>query len=516
MSSRARWADIQENVPIAARGDENADRPRTRGRRGGKVAQRQRRSAAWQAADILITAPHSRSRSPSRARSEEARSESPEATGGATGSGLTEAEREVREPTTAPKGSPVSNAEIAVSKNFTARPESAASSAPAAEQSDSSTPSRGRTQSATEERRELLGSVQPPPPRRRRLEARNPEPLLRTGLRDLEDSVSSSSGGSFEEVSSTESPKAKSIQQNISYAEAVLTGKAPPAKPKDSGGLQLLLFKPAPAEPKESNQVPTPRVAPPKRNTFGPRADALNALRITRAEIKAPPTGLLLKAPAKAPAPGYRAASAKEKAAPPVRQEKAAPPPLRATPEVKPAPPTLPFRHHVVYASARIPSGSYYRATIGFDFHNTLQIRTRLRGWHVPAEYLGVLRNLQRTGYRVVVISYVGSRAREASTRVEAEQSGLTEVIGGERHLAFTNTRYKNRAIRHFDCVCFVDDSPEVAQHLQSEPVCQLRQINTPRVAHNQGYQDIQDAVVGNPQWGHPDLSATRTLLLEY
>ena len=129
---------------------------------------------------------------------------------------------------------------------------------------------------------------------------------------------------------------------------------------------------------------------------------------------------------------------------------------------------------------------------VGFDFHNTLQVK-RGNQWIVPVAHLEIIRNLRGLGWRVYLISFVGSRWREESTRSEIESSGLARELGREgRDWFFVRSKQDKAPLcRQLGIQVFLDDSPEVIESLRREGIYTLPINAGTHCVHEDGYHDI-------------------------
>ena len=131
---------------------------------------------------------------------------------------------------------------------------------------------------------------------------------------------------------------------------------------------------------------------------------------------------------------------------------------------------------------------------IGFDFHGTLQVKRGNR-WIVPLSHLELIRHLRELQWKVYLISYVGSKKREASTRLDIHEPGLAREIGEEGRDWFLVWRREDKAAkcRELGIDVFLDDSSQVIAALRSVGVTALA-INA-NEEHEDGYRDVASAL---------------------
>ena len=134
---------------------------------------------------------------------------------------------------------------------------------------------------------------------------------------------------------------------------------------------------------------------------------------------------------------------------------------------------------------------------ICLDFHGVLQIKKNGR-WLVPAQNVEICQRLIDLGWNPVIISWVGSRKREASTREEIRNSGLEAVVGREGRgfhiFCYGERADKVRRGKEFGLTVYVDDSEEVIAEADNTQGCYGIPINGGSTFPD-GYYDLAQAL---------------------
>ena len=131
------------------------------------------------------------------------------------------------------------------------------------------------------------------------------------------------------------------------------------------------------------------------------------------------------------------------------------------------------------------------------DFHGVLQIKRNGR-WFVPAQNVEIVKRLIDLGWNPVIISWVGSRKRENSTREEIKSSGLADVVGREGRgfhiFTYGERADKVRRGKELGLTIYVDDSEEVIAEADRTDGCYPIPING-YVKFEEGYFDLAQAL---------------------
>ena len=134
---------------------------------------------------------------------------------------------------------------------------------------------------------------------------------------------------------------------------------------------------------------------------------------------------------------------------------------------------------------------------ICLDFHGVLQIKRNGR-WFVPAQNVEIVKRLIDLGWNPVIISWVGSRKREHSTREEIKSSGLADVVGREGRgfhiFTYGERADKVRRGKELGLTIYVDDSEEVIAEADRTDGCYPIPING-YVKFEEGYFDLAQAL---------------------